>query len=152
MSRARILTIADVVKKRTAEEAAEAEKEQKKRARLEAKDNKLNAANEAEIDKGIGLTDARLTRDANALAKAEAVEARKQKRLSKVSNRRQRPHTPPLPLIDPALRSSPPYPTEEMSRYLLQLGPEEDDLPYRITAPVSQPLPRPSACCILLRR
>ncbi len=136
-SRARVLTAADVIKKRAADDAAEAEKEQKKRARIEAKDNKLNAANEAEIDKGIRLMDAQLTREENALAKAEAAEARKQKRLNKVLS--QRPRTPSLLPIDPALQSSPPYPTEELSRHLLQKGPEEDDLPYRITAPISPP-------------
>lgn len=118
-SRARVLTAADVIKKRAADNAAEAEKEQKKRARLDAKDNKLNAAKEAEIDKGIRLMDAQLAREENTLAKAEAAEARKQKRSNKVSNRSQRPRTPSLSLIDPALQSSPPYPTKELSRHLL---------------------------------
>jgi len=103
----------------------------------------LTAANEAEIDRGIRLVDAQIAREQTTRAKAEAVEARRQKainrRLNQVSNRRQRPRTPSPPPIDPALLSSPPYPTEEMSRYLLALGPKEDDLPYRITAPISPP-------------
>jgi len=47
-----------VIKKRAIEEAAKAKKEEKKRARLEAKENRLTAANKAEINRGIRLIDA----------------------------------------------------------------------------------------------